>query len=223
MLAALAGKLSLVTCAALLAAAMLLATAGCGGASAGPSGPVQLDLDPSIAVLKERIAISVHGMSGSSVEARLAGATDASGNAMPWTHLTRSDGSWQGTLPAPSLLGIYLVQLRKGKGTRIVGSNHWMLRVFRPGTLNRRSFATPEQVARDWVAQLPGHAKLVAMKRWRRPDFDHRDRRLHQLLVIAWLPKGRHKRSDRLGIFVTAVRDGFSGRWRLLEATALPS
>ena len=222
MLAALAGKLSFVACAALVAAAVLLAT-GCGGASAGPSGPVRLDLEPSIAVLKERIGISVHGMSGSLVEARLAGATDANGNALPWTHLTRSGSSWQGTLPAPSLLGIYLVQLRKGDGARIVRSNHWMLRVFRPGTLNRRSFATPEQVARDWVAHLPGHAKLVAMKRWRRPDFDHRDRRLHQLLVIAWLPGGRHRRSDRLGIFVTAVRDGFSGRWRLLEATALPS
>ena len=61
------------------------------------------------------------------------------------------------------------------------------------------------------------------MRRWRRPDFDHRDRRLHQLLVIAWLPGGRHLRRDRLGIFVTAVRDGFTGRWRLLEATALPA
>jgi hypothetical protein len=223
MLAALAGKLSLVACAALAAVAMLLAATGCGRASAGPSGPVRLDLQPSIAALKERIGISVHGMSGSPVEARLAGATDVNGNAAPWTHLTRSGSSWQGTLPAPSLLGIYLVQLRKGDGARVVGSNHWMLRVFRPGTLSRRSFATPEQVARDWVAHLPGDARLVAMKRWRRPDFDHRDRRLHQLLVIAWLPEGRHHRSDRLGIFVTAVRDGFSGRWRLLEATALPS
>jgi len=27
---------------------------------------------------------------------------------------------------------------------------------------------------------------------------------------------------DRLGMFVTAFRDGYSGRWRLLEATVLP-
>ena len=45
MLAALAGKLSFVACAALVAAAVLLAT-GCGGASAGPSGPVRLDHEP---------------------------------------------------------------------------------------------------------------------------------------------------------------------------------
>jgi len=190
--------------------------------SAVSSGPVTLDLVPSIAVLKERVGISVHGMSGSSVEARLAGATDANGNDLPWTRLTRSGSSWTGRLPAPALLGIYLVQLRAGHDAQIVRSDRWMLRVFRPGTLNRRSFATPEQVARYWVAQLPGHPKLVAMRRWPRPDFDHRNRRLHQLLVIAWLPHGDHARSDRLGIFVTAVRDGFSGRWRLLEATALP-
>jgi hypothetical protein len=219
----LAAKLSLVTCAAIVAATALVAMTGCGGSSTVGGGPVSLDLDPSIAMLKERIGISVHGMSGSSVEARLAGATDENGKALPWTHLTRSGSSWQGTLPAPALLGIYLVQLRKGDGAHIVGSQHWMLRVFRPGTLRRRSFTTPEQVARYWVTRLPGHPKLVAMKRWRRPDFDHRDRRLHQLLVIAWLPHGRHHRSDRLGIFVTAVRDGFSGKWRLLEATALPS
>jgi hypothetical protein len=218
----LAGKLSIVTCAAIVASAALLATTGCGGESSDRVGPVGLDLDPSIAVLKERVGISVHGMSGSPVEARLEGATDADGNALPWTRLTRSGSSWQGTLPAPALLGIYFVQLRAGKGAHIVRSHHWMLRVFRPGTLRRRSFPTPEQVARYWVARLPGHPKLVAMKRWPRPDFDHRDRRLHQLLVIAWLPHGRHARSDRLGIFVTAVRDGFNGGWRLLEATALP-
>src|SRR5262249_35620001 len=130
--------------------------------------------------------------------------------------------SWQGTLPAPALLGIYPVQLRAGNGAQIVGSQHWMLRVFVPGTLKRRSFATPEQVARAWVTSLPGHAKPVALKRFRRPDFEHRTRRLHQLLVIAWLPNGRHARSDRLGIFVTAVQDGFNGGWRLLEANALP-
>ena len=28
--------------------------------------------------------------------------------------------------------------------------------------------------------------------------------------------------SHRLGMFVTAVRDGFDGRWRLLEATVVP-
>jgi hypothetical protein len=218
----LAAKLSFATCAALVAAAALLATTGCGAAGGGRSGPVRLDLEPSIAMLKERVDISVQGMSGSAVEARLAGATDANGNVLPWTPLTRSGSSWQGTLPAPALLGVYLVQLRAGDDARVVGSHHWMLRVFLPGTLSRRSFATPEQVARYWVTRLPGHPKLVAMKRWPRPDFDHRDRRLHQLLVIAWLPHGHHARRDRLGIFVTAVRDGFSGRWRLLEATALP-
>jgi hypothetical protein len=216
-------KLTVGTQVVLVAAVLVLAATACGGSrNAGGGGPVRLALEPSIASLKQRIAISVEGLSGAAVEARLAGATDANGNAQPWTPLTHSGGAWRGMLPAPALLGIYLVQLRAGIGARILGSHRWLLRVFRPGTLSRRSFATPEQVARYWVTRLPGHAKLVAMRRWRRPDFDHRDRRLHQLLVIAWLPSGRHARRDRLGIFVTAVRDGFDGRWRLLEATALP-
>jgi hypothetical protein len=41
-------------------------------------------------------------------------------------------------------------------------------------------------------------------------------------MVIAYSPDAKTKVRDRLGIFVTAVRDGYHGRWRLLEATAVP-
>ena len=41
-------------------------------------------------------------------------------------------------------------------------------------------------------------------------------------MVISYsLPERRAVR-DRLGIFVTAVRDGYHGRWRFLEASAFP-
>jgi len=40
--------------------------------------------------------------------------------------------------------------------------------------------------------------------------------------VIAYSIAPKTKARDRLGIFVTAVRDGYHGRWRLLEATAAP-
>jgi hypothetical protein len=72
------------------------------------------------------------------------------------------------------------------------------------------------------VRAVPKDARLVALKRWRRPAFDRRDRRLHQLLVVAYSPAGHPRRRDRLGLFITAVRDGFDGRWRLLEATIAP-
>ena len=91
-----------------------------------------------------------------------------------------------------------------------------------PGTLSRPSFATPEGVARWWVRTATGHARLTALRRWPRPGFDLRDQRLHQLLVVAYSPVGHPGVGDRLGMFITAVRDGFNGRWRLLEATLQP-
>ena len=60
------------------------------------------------------------------------------------------------------------------------------------------------------------------MKRWPRPTFDLRDRRRHQLLVVAYTLAGHRGVADRLGMFVTAVRDGLRGPWRLLEATVAP-
>jgi hypothetical protein len=124
-------------------------------------------------------------------------------------------------LPAPELRGIYPVQLRVGPGSPVLRSTHWFYRVFAPGTLSR-PFGLPEDVARGWVQTLPGKAKLVALKRWPRPDFDRRDLRLHRLLVIAYTLAGHETVRERLGIFVTAVRDGYGGRWRMLEAKATP-
>src|SRR6266508_1683007 len=127
---------------------------------------------------------------------------------------------WRGVLPAPEFRGEYPVELRIGPGTRVLRSNRWLLRVFARGTLERPVYRSPEAVARWWVSTLPGPATLEAMKRWPRPLFDKRDPRLHQLLVVAYsLPGGRAVR-DRLGRFVTAVRD--EQGWRLLEATVTP-
>ena len=56
----------------------------------------------------------------------------------------------------------------------------------------------------------------------RLPLFDRRDRRLHRLFVVAYSRRGHPAVQDRLGMFVTAVRDGYSGRRRLLEASTLP-
>ena len=82
------------------------------------------------------------------------------------------------------------------------------------------SFAAPEEVAAAWVSDA-AHGRLVAVRRWPAPAFDHRDRRLHQLLVVAYQPQGAGT-DVRLGMFVTAVRLAFGSRWRLLEATVGP-
>jgi hypothetical protein len=172
-------------------------------------------------------SVRVSGTSSRQVEVRLLGANDRSGLAYewkpyPWQQLRARQGASRGALPAPPLLGIYRLQLRLGAGHRLLSRTDWLLRVFPRGTETRRSFATPAGVLRDYVAQLPGHKVLVAVKRWPMASFDHRDRRLHRLFAIAYSPRGDNRQSARLGKFITAVRDGFHGRWRLLEATTGP-
>lgn len=66
------------------------------------------------------------------------------------------------------------------------------------------------------------HGIVAALRRWLRPDFDKRDPRLHHLYVVAYNPLRRPGVANRLGMFVTTVRDGYAGRWRPLEATVQP-
>jgi hypothetical protein len=178
-------------------------------------------LRPAVLTLGQPATIVVTGIETRTLEARLSGASKARGDPVPWTRLRLVQGRWRGTLPAPELRGIYPVELRTGPGAPLLRSKSWLLRVFARGTLARPSFTTAEGVARWWVRTVPG-AKLVALRRWPRPAFDRRDVRLHQLFVLAYSLAGRPAVSDRLGIFVTAVRDGFDGQWRLLEATTVP-
>jgi hypothetical protein len=92
--------------------------------------------------------------------------------------------------------------------------------VYPRGTMTRPSFATPDAAVRSYVAHLPGHKILVDRRPWPLPAYDHRDRRLTRLFVIAYASRG--KQGAKLGKFITVVREGFHGRWRLLEATTGP-
>jgi hypothetical protein len=189
---------------------------------AGSQSRPQVLVVPNVVVLGQSSAIAVSGVSAPTLQVRLLGASVKSGAPVPWRSLHRVHGVWRGRLPAPELRGAYPVELRVRPGSAILRANAWLLRVFATGTLGRPAFHTPEQVARWWVKRRPGGATLVALRRWPPPAFDRRDPRLHQLLVLAYSPTGRPAVRDRLGIFITAVRDGYGGRWRLLEATALP-
>lgn len=172
-------------------------------------------------------AITVTGLSARQIDVRLLGAIDRNGLAFawtpyPWRPLRRSGSSWNGVLPAPPLLGIYQLQLRLDHGRTLLSSPRWLLHVFAPGTMGRRSFSTAVAAIRDFVTHLAGNQHLVALRRWPRPAFDHRDPRLHRFFVIAYTPRGDQRPDSRRGLFVTTVRDGFQGRWRLLEATIRP-
>jgi hypothetical protein len=83
------------------------------------------------------------------------------------------------------------------------------------------SFDDPNDVVRWWVRSVP-HATLVAIKAWPRSAFDRRDARLYRRFVVAFSPPGHPQVNDRLGMFVTAFRDGHGAGWRLLDARVLP-
>lgn len=182
----------------------------------------QLRLDPAVAVRGQNARVTVTRLDVPSLEVRVVGGTTNLGRPLPWTPLRYRRLAWHGLLPAPEFRGVYRLELRIGRGSPVLRSEHWLLPVFARGTQSRPSFSTPEGVARWWVQTLPLHARLVATKRWPPPAFDLRDRRRHQLLVVAYTPAGHRAVEERLGMFVTAVRDGIEGPWRLLEATVAP-
>jgi hypothetical protein len=151
----------------------------------------------------------------------LDGATNRAGRLLGWRTAYRRARTWVAELPRPALRGIYPVLLREQPGRRVIRSPVWLLRVFRPHATKEPGFATPEEAVRWWVRAWP-RGIVVALRRWRRPDFDKRDPRLHRLFVVAYNPSGRPGVANRLRMFVTTVRDGYAGRWRLLEATVQP-
>jgi len=183
------------------------------------SPAVRVAVNPAIVNLYQRSTIAVSGVHSRSLDVRLRGATDAAGTPLPWRSLTLVGGVWRGSLQTPALRGLYRIQLRTTTGSPI--DSQLFLRVFEPGTRARPAFDNPADAVRWWVRTVP-RATLAALKAWPRPAFDRRDLRLHRRFVVAYSPPGRPEISDRLGMFVTVVRDGFHGGWRLLEATVEP-
>ncbi|HEY2741059.1 MAG TPA: hypothetical protein VGI69_02630 [Gaiellaceae bacterium] len=211
----------------MLAAAFLLAAAAVTEVAAAGSGPVQVVLSAPAIDLYHSASVRVSGITAHSAQVRPVGAIDRAGLAYKWKPyrwraLRARDGTWHGQLPAPPLFGIYRLQLRFDRGRKVLSSPSWLLRVFPHGTMARRPSPTGLAAVRGYVAHLPGHQTLVALRRWPLASFDHRDPRLNRLFVIAYAPRGDKRRSSRLGRFVTTVRDGYHGRWRILQATTQP-
>jgi hypothetical protein len=199
-------------------------------ADASPSGQparsIRVRVQPRVVEYRP-FRVSLAGVTAAAVSVRLRGADDPNGLAYRWTpyrwhRLRLIHGGWRGVLPVPPLRGIYQVQFRVRHSTRLLQSPRWLLRVLPPGTLKRSGFQTPQAVVSNYVRDLPGDQALVAVRSWPQAAFDHRDPRLHRIFVIAYAPRGDKRPSSRLGVFITTVRDGYHGRWRLLEATQGP-
>lgn len=206
-----------------LIAVRVLAAVGAVLVFGGPSAtsapqPLRVAVEPAILTLGHRAAISVSDPYVKAIQVRLAGGTYPDGTLLPWRTLRLAGGTGRGTLPMPALRGVYPVLIRQGPGSPAFRVTY--LRVLEHGTLRRPAFADPVGVVRWWVRAR--HGTVVAIKAWPRPDFDRRDPRLHRLYVVAYSPPGRPGVQDRLGMFVTAFREAYGARWRLLEATAEP-
>ncbi len=185
-------------------------------------GGPQVTLNPAVVPLRHTASVTVTGIDAPTLQVHLLGSSSLLGKALPWTPMRRFGSTWRATLPLPEFRGIYPIELRVSRGAEVLRSEQWLLRVFAPGTLSRPSFKTPEEVVAYWLREKTSQGRLEALRHWPQPRFDRRVRKLHELMVISYsLPERRAVR-DRLGIFVTAVRDGYHGRWRFLEASAFP-
>src|SRR5262245_18587782 len=202
--------------------AVLLALASLAYAGrASSTSTLRVRLQPPVVRLGQEAAIAASGIDAAYAQVRLSGATDFTGQPLPWLPLRHVGATWRGSLPLPTLLGVYPVELRAGPEATPLRPPRVYLRVFDPGTRARPAFNNPADVARWWVRTVP-RATLVAIKPWPRPAFDRRDVRMHRLFVVAYSPPDRPAVGDRLGMFVTAFRDGYGAPWRLLEATVEP-
>lgn len=214
----------------ILGFAALLSLVSCLGASqasaTSTAGAVSIRLQPGV-VEYGPASVSLSGISTNAVSVRLRGADDPAGLAYkwtpyPWRRLRLVRGKWRGALPAPPLRGIYQLQFRIQHRGRLLQSPHWLLRALPADALKRPAFASPEAVIRNYVGGLPGDEVLVTARARPQAAFDHRDPRLHRLFVIAYEHRGDNRPGDRLGLFISTFRDGYHGRWRLLEATSGP-
>jgi hypothetical protein len=188
--------------------------------------PIRVRVQPRV-VDYEPARVLLSGISAAAVSVRLRGADDPDGLAYRWTpyrwhRLRLVRGIWHGALPAPPLRGIYQLQFEIRQSRRLLQSPQWLLRVLPPGTLERPAFRTPLAVVCDYVSDLSGNQVLVAARPWPQAAFDHRDPRMHRIFVIAYAPRGDNPAGSPRGRFITTVRDGYHGRWRLLEATIMP-
>lgn len=211
----------------LLTALACLAMTAALTATARANAPVRVEFGSHEIDLYHSASVRVSGVAARVAEVRLVGAIDRRGLAYEWKpyhwrELRPRQGAWLGLLPAPPLPGIYRVQLRLDRGRRLLSSTRWLLRVFPDARTARRSAPTALGAIRGYVAHLPGHKVLVSSRRWPLATFDHRDPRLNRIYAIAYAPRDDTRPGSRLGSFVTTVRDGYHGRWRVLQSSTQP-
>jgi hypothetical protein len=183
---------------------------------------VVVTVTPRVVVPYLWASVGVEGVGDATgVDVRLLGASNIYGAIAPWISLHRRRGSWRARLPQPVLPGIYPIKIRTHPAMTVARARVVYLRVYEAGTTARPLFTTSQQVAAWWVTSVAG-GTVVAIRRWPGTAFDHRLTKLNQLFVIAYSPRGTSAAGDRRGVWITAVREGYLGKWRLLEVSIRP-
>jgi len=200
-----------------LGVALLLAPA-----SAPNAAHLRVVITPQVVAPYDWATVNIAGApEATAVQVRLVGASDATGRLSPWIELRRHGDHWTIRLPQPAFAGIYPIEVRTQPNRVTASRAPTYLRDYWPGTETSPLFSTPEQVAEAWVRDKAG-GTLDAIRPWPGNTIDHRLPPLHRLFVVAYSLPSRPSTSDRLGAWITAVREGFHGRWHLLEASVTP-
>jgi hypothetical protein len=206
---------------AVAAGVALTATSAGADASTSRLRHAAIVITPRVVAPYDRPNITVGGLSSAtSVEVEMLGATDVRGARISWLALTRSGRVWKTRLPQPARPGIYPIALRTRPDLHLAPT-HAFVRFFDQVTAKMPLFATPMGVTTWWVTRVVG-GWPIAVRRWAMPADDHRLRSLHRLFVVAYRHGGAGGSKDRLGAWITVVREGYRGRWRLLTATVAP-
>jgi hypothetical protein len=182
---------------------------------------IVITVTPRVVAEYEWARIRIDGLADArSVEARMLGASDIRGAVIGWFRLDRQRTSWTARLPQPVLPGIYPIALRTVPHLDRPAPVAYV-RVYDQRSVTHPLLATPRQVAAWWVARVAG-GRLVAIRRWPRIAMDRRLPSLHRLFVVAYDPRGDPRGADRLGAWLTIVKEGPRGKWHLLEASVTP-
>lgn len=211
-----------IVCLSIVAGSLLLGTASRGSASPRVHVAIErVTVNPRVVAPYAWANVQVTGLPvARTVEVRLAGASGISGALLPWHRLHRDGSTWTARLPQPVLAGIYPIELRARPAHPIKREGAEYLRVYWAGTNTRPLFPSPEGAVEWWVQHIGG--RLVAIRQWPGTAIDHRLARLHRLYVVAYTPRTSQATQDPLGAWITTVREGDIGGWRVLEVGDTP-
>ena len=183
----------------------------------------RIELQPPIVRLRERATIAVSGIHTRTLEVLLAGATDAPwsqpARQLPWRslpsdrrHLARHTAEAGSPRHLPGRASHRReARLRSGRSRCSYGSS-------RPAPARGRRSTIPS------MSSVGGCAASRTGDSWRSRPGPARGSIDATCACTAssssrTAPPGHPQIRERLGMFVTAVRDGYGARWRLLEAT----